>query len=151
LAQDLDNDIQGALRILDQKIAETERNLAEAQRAMALAQRFPQLQAELNALRQTRALLSPPQEAPEIIPGLPGQADRVVQGSVAYWAIKVLREVGGQPLQLADLFNRIRMNKPDLNPQALNAVLSQCVARRLIQRMGPAMYALGPAAAGGVE
>jgi hypothetical protein len=139
-----------ALRVIDAKIAQVEREFADYQTVM---QQFQLLQMSLNALRQTRAVLiaddaatppPPPQplappKAETIQIDLEAEA-RLTIGSISSLIVETLKDAR-RPLQLRMVLNAIRQKgKPELGYRALSSVMSQCLARGLVRRVGPGLY-----------
>lgn len=66
---------------------------------------------------------------------------RLTPGSVSFLIIETLKEAK-RPLPLRILLNLIRQKgKTELGYRALSSVISQCLARELVQRVGPGLYA----------
>lgn len=142
-------------KVIDEKIAELTAEAAELQKTIA---RFASVQMNLNSLRQTRAALlggdasTPPigQPQAQIIirpapvtsppPTVTTKTDEEL-GSVGSLTLEILKELNG-PVHLPTLLQRLRGKGKSVNYRTLSSVLSQYVARGLIQRLGPGIYGL---------
>jgi hypothetical protein len=138
--------------VLDAKIRELEREAQELQGAL---QRIGVVNMNLNALRQTRALLAETQQTTTPTPNTNGNMppipspipremnrSRIIPGSIGALALEVLREAGN-PMHVKDLLAQVRAKgRPTLSEATLVSTLSGYANSGKIKRPAPSTYAL---------
>jgi len=135
-----------AVKALDAKIAETERELERLQREAEL---LPVVSMNLQALRRSRAILAG--ENPDALPHESEAAEGahigrrasggMVPGSVGSLAVEILR-AAGKPLNARELTERIRARGKKASMPTVVGALARYASKGILRRVGPSQYAL---------